>query len=404
MKRRIGLLFGGMSTEHRISCRSAYHIWCGLEAAGYDVAAVGITETGEWLPFEAPPARMLEPDWPEAAGRAKPSPDASAEGARGGFHPRRTLEALFGGPVSLIWPAVHGVNCEDGVLQGFLEMSGIPYVGSSVLASSVGMDKITTKRLCEGAGIEVTPWLEVRREDIRAAREALADGKRPAMLDRFRDTLGYPCFLKPANGGSSVGTAVARDESELLDALSMSAQYDPTVLAETFIDARELEVAVIGNRIPTVSEVGEIVKAEGIQYYDYEAKYLSEDASGLAIPAELPDEVTERIRRNAATVYTCLGCEGLARVDFFLDRRSGKVLFNEINTLPGFTSISLYPVAMARVLGSDEAVLKRLAELALERHDRRTRDVGDGYPSSREGASTPAASETAETKGGTHGG
>ena len=368
MALRVGVLFGGQSTEHKISCLSAYNITKGLLDAGYEVALVGITLDGDWFPFELPLSVLQQDNWAEQTEQALADQEQQQQVAsHNGFSPKETLFSLFRGKVDVIWPAVHGINCEDGVLQGFLELTGIPYVGAGVQASAVGMDKISTKKHCEHAGVPVTPWLEISRLAIEEAAEAVSTGQASELLSEIRSVLGFPSFLKPANGGSSVGTFVVNDDSELLPQLEACSEYDSVVLAETFVNARELEVAVIGNEMAVIAPVGEIVKSKDIQYYDYEAKYFSPDGSSLAIPADIPEDVAVKLQGYAEQVYHMIGCEGMARVDFFLDRDSDAIYLNEINTLPGFTSISLYPVAMALKLGSPKEVMIRMVELALDR-------------------------------------
>lgn len=367
MAERVGVLFGGQSTEHKISCLSAYNIAQGLQDAGYEVALAGITLEGDWLTFDLPLAVLHADDWAEQTRQALAGRESRRFEPQAGFSPKETLYTLFDGPVDVIWPAVHGINCEDGILQGFLEMTGIPYVGSRVLASSVGMDKIISKMFCEYAGIPVTPWLSAARTQIEEAADLVRTGQAAPLLEEIASELGFPCFLKPANGGSSVGTFVVRNDSELLEQLLACSEYDRVVLCETFVNARELEVAVSGNETLTIAPVGEIVKSADIQYYDYKAKYFSADGSTLAIPADVDPDIAAQLRAYAGEIYQLIGCEGMARVDFFVDKDSGSIYFNEINTLPGFTSISLYPVAMGQALGSSSALMTRMIELSLDK-------------------------------------
>lgn len=357
---KVCVLFGGVSTEHLISCRSAYSIMRALREAGHEVYPIGMTMEGEWLRFlasddcllgqgawEAPARKALAdaaPRMPEAKDLA--SPFAFLRYHCGGVRP------------DVVFPAVHGINCEDGVLQGFLEMCGIPYVGPGVLASAVGMDKSFSKMIFDAAGIPQVPSAVSRREAIR--QDAAAEA------ERLEKALGFPMFLKPANGGSSVGTTKAETHEELLKALHMVSSFDEKVLAERFVRARELEVAVLGNEKPEPAGPGEIVKDSEVDYYDYETKYFKPGAD-VVIPAEVDEATAAKIRELALRAYKALGSAGLSRVDFFLEEGSGKIYLNEINTLPGFTSISLYPMAWEKAGLEMPELLTRLCRLAIER-------------------------------------
>lgn len=354
------LLFGGASTEHEISQRSARNILAGLRAAGYVPRIVGITKGGEWLPFRLEDEALLAEDWEERARAALAGEAGLARGLdlRGGLSFRRLLETLAGGPVDLVFPAVHGVNCEDGVLQGLLELSGLPYVGSGVLAAAMSMDKIACKKRLELERIPVVPYLVCTREGLAADLAG--------EIGRVAAELGYPCFVKPANGGSSIGTGKAEDAAELGAALKAAAAYDRRVLVEAYIPARELEVAVMGNEAAVAAEVGEVaVQAEG-EYYDFENKYMNEEHARVSMPAPLAPEDSEALRALALRVYRTLDCRGLARVDFFKHKASGALYFNEINNLPGFTAISLFPQAFAHGGLELPELLRRLCALALE--------------------------------------
>lgn len=356
------VLFGGVSTEHLISCRSAAFILSGLRAAGFRVSTVGITQSGEWLPVALPDDAVLESDWADRAAAALREAGASAPALTAGtpFSMEAYLTALCGGSrPDVIFPAVHGINCEDGALQGILRWSGIPYVGSGVLASACAMDKVCCKVLAAAAGVPQVPHVVCTRSEL--------EQHLPAVIDRVAGALGFPCFLKPANGGSSVGTMAAADADELAKRLPEVARYDEKILIEAFVQARELEVAVLGNRTLLAAPVGEISTAGDLEYYDYEAKYFDPEAASVSVPADLDPALTEQLHRHARTVYAACGCSGLARVDFFLDKASGAVYFNEINTLPGFTAISVYPKAMAAAGLSAPELLRALCCLAVQR-------------------------------------
>lgn len=362
--KNILVLFGGVSTEHLVSCRSAFNIITGLRQAGYAVHRAGITKKGEWLRFLADDESIKADNWEEIARRTLADRRVFYAPS---MSPREFIVNVGGVEPDIIFPAVHGINCEDGVLQGFLEMSGIPYVGSGVLSSAICMDKATTKLLLEIAGIEQCNFTISHRYDI-------VDNLETEVL-RIEQAIGYPAFLKPSNGGSSVGTIKANDRDSLRQALPEVSVYDRTVIIEAYIDGRELECAVLGNLEPIASRVGEIVMGDNVEFYDYQTKYFSDTDSEAQIPADIDPALEEEIRAVATKAYLALGVKGLARVDFFLDRKTGKLYLNELNNLPGFTPISLYPKAFeAAGIPLDELVA-RLCEFALEEADAKRRRV-----------------------------
>ncbi len=363
MKRmNILVLFGGVSTEHLVSCRSAFNIIGGLRAAGYDVTKVGITKKGEWLRFLADDKDILDPDWERIARRTMADRRVSYAGS---LSPRDFIVNAAGVVPDVIFPAVHGINCEDGVLQGLLEMSGIPYVGASVLASAVCMDKAAGKQLLLAAGIKQCNFTISQRYDILKNLSA--------EIERIEAEILYPVFLKPSNGGSSVGTMGAKNREELAEALREVSEFDRTVIIEEYLDARELECAVLGNMQPVASRVGEIIVSDDVEYYDYQTKYFSDTDSEARIPADIDPALEEEIRRLAVKAFVTLGVKGLARVDFFLDKRNGALYLNEVNNLPGFTSISLYPKAFeANGIELDELVTT-LCNLAIEEKEAKAR-------------------------------
>ncbi len=353
------VIFGGVSTEHEISQRSALNIVSGLREAGLEPHIVGISREGVWLPFTLEDSQITNPDW-ESLARV-----ALNEGTKWptlnpmqGFSVKDFLESLAGSEIDVIFPAVHGINCEDGILQGLLELSGIPYVGSGVMASAISMDKLMCKKILSLVNIPQAAYVSCRREHIlnNVAFEM-------SFIER---ELGFPCFVKPANGGSSVGTAKANNLEELQLALEQAAKFDARVLVEEYIPARELEVAVMGNQTPFAAAVGEVaVQADGA-YYDYENKYLNDDGAQVKMPAELTEDEARELRALAIEVYKTLDCRGLARVDFFKHKQNGQFYFNEINNLPGFTAISLFPQAFAYEGIALPELLLRLCHLAEE--------------------------------------
>lgn len=362
MTKTILVLFGGVSTEYLISLRSAYNIIGGLRQAGFQVVRVGIAPaSGEWLRFDGPDEDILNDRWLEKAdsdARTRPvtMPVRS---------PRMFIESLCGCIPDCIFPAVHGINCEDGALQGMLTLTGIPFIGSGILASAAGMNKLHAKTIFRQARIPQCRYTAATRGDI--ARNAAA------VADRVAAVVGYPCFLKPNNGGSSVGTCRAGDRDALIAGLREVSGFDRIVLVEEFVKAREIEVAVLGNEKPRASVVGEVATSTQVEYYDYQAKYFLSDGATVMIPAPIEAVLATRVRRLAVKAYKALGCAGLARVDFFLDRVDNRLMINEINTLPGFTPISVYPQAFAASGMPLDRLLKKLCRLAIDRHRDNTR-------------------------------
>ena len=336
------VVFGGRSGEHEVSLASARAIMEALKGR-YEVVPVGITRSGRWI-SSGDPMRELESRETAASG-----PPARAE---------EKLPAATLGSVDVVFPVLHGPYGEDGTIQGMLELAGIPYVGSGVLASAVGMDKPTMKKIFAHHGLPQVRWLGLTREEWRTDEGS--------WLQEIETYLGYPCFVKPANLGSSVGINRATDADGLKLALETAAKLDRRLIVEAGVDAREIEVSVLGNEGVEVSVPGEIV-VKGNEFYDYEAKY-SEGGMELLVPADIPDETTEEVRRVARTAYEAVDAAGMARVDFFLERDTNRLLINEINTIPGFTPTSVYSRLWAASGLTYEELLDRLIRLALERH------------------------------------
>ena len=365
-KIRLGLIFGGRSAEHEVSLMSARSVLQAIDPDKYEVTLIGITKAGRWL-AGGDPLRAL------AAGE----PAATTEAALLGEPGKRELLGLSPAgdrlstvaELDVVFPLLHGPYGEDGTLQGLLELADLPYVGSGVLASAVAMDKAVCKQVLRAAGLPVVDWvLAVRPEIERAAAEVAA---------RVEAELGpYPVFTKPANLGSSVGVVKAHNRAEREAALRESARYDRRVLAERGVNAREIEVSVLGNtggaEAPRASVCGEIVPSR--EFYDYDAKYVDE-ASRLIIPAELPAATAEHARDCAVRAFQALDGAGLARVDFLLDRDTGALYLNELNTIPGFTQISMYPKLWEASGLSYRESIDRLIELALERQAEKDRTV-----------------------------
>lgn len=365
MTKRIAVLFGGVSTEYLISLRSAYNIISGLRAADYEVIRIGLTQDGCWYPFNGPDQAILDDTWQNMVEEDTVSARPEQDITQALHSPRGWLTALCGGIPDCIFPAVHGINCEDGALQGFMTLTGIPFVGSGILASAAAMDKLHTKRILRDAGIPQCAFMAAARRDIETDTKAV--------VKQVAAEIGYPCFLKPSNGGSSVGTRRADNDQQLYTALRYVCQYDRNVLIEPFVSAREVEVAVVGNQQTETGMIGEIVKSGQVEYYDYQAKYFSDDGALVQIPADLLPEVDRAIKDYASRAYRILGCAGLARIDFFIEHTSGEIYLNEINTLPGFTPISVYPKAFDAAGLPLSQLVSRLCLLAIDEHKNKAR-------------------------------
>ncbi|MCS7050204.1 MAG: D-alanine--D-alanine ligase [Thermomicrobium sp.] len=354
-KIRVAVIFGGQSGEHDVSLRSAQAILRHIDRERFDVLPIGITREGRWLVGGDPLRELaaysrlpLEPGdegMPPTAGRVQQS---------------TVPEPLWTGAVDVVFPVLHGPYGEDGTIQGLLELAGVPYVGCGVLASAVAMDKPTAKRLFASVGLEQARWLVFTRSAWM--------GERQQLIERVERELGYPCFVKPANLGSSVGVSKVRRREELVEAVERAGGYDRRILVEEAIDARELEVSVLGNDEPIASIVGEIVPSR--EFYDYEAKYV-DSGSRLLIPAPITVEQAETVRRMALEAFRVIDGAGMARVDFFLERPTGRILINEVNTIPGFTAISMYPKLWEASGLCFRDLITRLIELGLERFQER---------------------------------
>ncbi len=348
---RIGVLFGGRSTEHEVSILSARSIIGALDPQRFEVVPLYIDRTGRWLLGESLQRLIQAEDTqqyvylpPDPTQRALvPAARAAESGAR--------LP-----PLDVVFPVFHGLNGEDGTIQGVLELANVPYVGSGVLGSALGLDKIYMKRAFAAVGLPVVEYLPTTRRRFEQDPTTFAS--------EVEARLGYPCFAKFANSGSSVGTTKAHNREELLAGLRLAAGFDRKLLVERGIDARELEVSVLGNDEPEASVVGEVIPAR--EFYDYEAKYLDE-GSTLAIPAEIPTDSSEEIRAMAVQAFQAVDAAGMARVDFFLERKTNRVYVNEVNTIPGFTRISMYPKLWEASGLPYPRLLERLIELAIER-------------------------------------
>ncbi len=353
---RVGILFGGRSGEHEVSLASAASVVRALDPEKYEAVPIGITKDGRWLVGAG--AQKMLPEVLKSGQRVMLPPDPSAA----------ALMPVGEGPshssvrVDVVFPVLHGTFGEDGTVQGLLEMAGLPYVGAGVLASAVGMDKDVQKRLFEQAGLPVVKYLSIARSDWERHREKT--------LHEIAKNFHFPLFVKPATLGSSVGMTKVHDRSELPGAMDLAAEFAQKILVERAIAGREIEVSVLGNENPRASVPGEIVPHR--EFYDYAAKYL-EEGTRLIIPAQLTPQQAAKFQEYAVRAFHAIECTGMARVDFFLQRRPQKIFLNEINTIPGFTAISMYPKLWEASGIPYRELINRLIELALEQHREKAR-------------------------------
>ncbi len=362
-KLRVGILFGGRSGEHEVSLTSATSVLKALDPDKYEVVLIGITRDGGWrwgAPAGEADAKALR-DVLDQGKPVTPSVDPSHPGLVPLDSPSSSAGS-GGNVVDVIFPVLHGTFGEDGTVQGVLELAGIPYVGAGVLGSAAGMDKDVMKRLFRDAGLPVVPWVLVLRGEWE---------REPARVRRqIEREIGYPLFVKPANLGSSVGISRVAQARKLTAALDLAAEYDRKILVEKAVDAREIECSVLGNDRPQASVPGEVIPIN--EFYDYEAKYIKE-GSELIIPAKLTPRQTKQVQELALGAFQAIDGAGMARVDFLLDRKTGKVFVNEINTIPGFTPISMYPKMWEASGIPYPKLVDRLIELACERQQEKNR-------------------------------
>ena len=349
-KKRIGIIFGGRSGEHDVSLLSAASVIRAIDKEKFDLFYIGVTREGKWMAVPQVLGRDIDGDHDITADIIE---NGSWEKVAEDFNPGDLKKYI-----DFALPVMHGPYCEDGRIQGLFEMLDIPYGGCGVLASAVAMDKAISKELFEKAGLPVCRYELVTRRDVREDLEGT--------VSRVESSLGYPCFVKPANMGSSVGISKEAGREQLKAAIELALKYDKRIVVEEFIDCRELETAVLGNESPEAAAVGEILPSA--EFYDYNAKYCDGGASKLCIPAAVSEEMTEKIRRMAVKAYTVIDGEGFARVDFFIDRRTGKLYINEINTIPGFTKYSMFPLLWEAAGVKYGETIERIIELGYERY------------------------------------
>lgn len=352
-KLRVGIIFGGRSGEHEVSVASAASIFKHLDRTRYEAVPIRIEKSGRWV---------LGGKAPEALSAA-----AVIEGrATEALQPVEPSAVVSGSGLDVVFPVLHGPYGEDGTVQGLLELANVPYVGAGVLGSAVGMDKAVMKTLFAAKGLPIVPHLTVLRKEWLA--------QRPSIGDRAADELRFPMFVKPANLGSSVGISKATSAADFADAMELAFQFDRKVVIEAAVPhAREIECAVLGNDEPEASVPGEVIVTHPDGFYSYDAKYIDPDGASWKIPADIPTETAERVRGLSVEAFRALELAGMARVDFFLDGKAGALYLNEVNTIPGFTTISMYPKMWEATGLAYPDLLHRLIALALERHEEKQR-------------------------------
>ncbi|WP_010236175.1 D-alanine--D-alanine ligase family protein [Clostridium arbusti] len=342
MKKKIAILFGGKSTEHEVSRVSASAVLRNIDISKYDVYPIGITKSGEWFEYTGSVEKIENGQWEKDEYYKKPEGQA----------------VLFNKEVDVVFPVLHGLCGEDGTVQGLCRLIDIPCVGPNVMSSAVCMDKVYTKYVLENFGIKQADYVVVTAIKYSENKDQI--------IKTIEEKLDYDVFIKPSNSGSSVGITKAHNKKELMDGIEEALKYDRKVLVEKAINAREVEVAVLGNDKPQAGVPGEILPAK--EFYDYEAKY--EDAeSKLMIPANMNDKELEKIKELATRIYTDLDCAGMARVDFLVDKVTSEIYLNEVNTIPGFTKISMYPKMWEAAGKSYKDLISELIEFAVERNN-----------------------------------
>lgn len=374
---RVGIIYGGRSGEHEVSIESARSVLAAIDPILYDVLPIGVTQEGAWHVVE--PTALLEgrlDEGPRLLASADPARQVLSVPARSELQTTALTSGLSpeerGLGLDVAFPLIHGTFGEDGCIQGLLELAGIPYVGAGVLGSAVGMDKIVMKSVFVAEGIPVAPYMGVTRADWEHRPKAVAG--------QLAERIGYPCFVKPANLGSSVGISRVANAGRLGAAMDSAAEFAARIIVEGAVDARELECGVLGNDAPEASVVGEVLIAR--DFYDYEAKY-HDQRTRFAIPAEVPNRIADEVRQLAVRAFRAVGASGMARVDFFLDRKGDALYLNELNTIPGFTTMSAYPRLWEASGVPYPELINRLIRLAFGRHADQARNrtrYGGGEP------------------------
>ena len=354
---KIGILYGGRSGEHEVSLCSAASVLSSLDREKYEVCAIGIDRDGRWH-VQDEPEIIDDKDFGKVLKLEKVGNWLVNHFEKDNKLYLYDIENNREVCVDVVFPVVHGTFCEDGTIQGLLELAMVPYVGADVIGSAVGMDKDVSKRLLKEGGVPIVPWITVSREQW--------EREQSDVTTRILESIRLPLFVKPSNAGSSVGITKVKAEEQLNESIARAFLYDRKILVEKAVDCREIECSVIGNHSPEASVLGEVIPRH--EFYSYEAKYIDPDGADLRIPANLDESLAGRIREAAIKGYTILCCSGMARVDFFLENSSEDFYLNEINTIPGFTSISMYPKLWENTGLAYSSLLDRLIQLAIERH------------------------------------
>jgi len=346
-KINVGVLFGGKSGEHEVSLVSAYNVMNAIDRQKYEITKIGITKTGLWMIYQGADENIKNNTW--------------QSDTKNVIMNKADVNVALDN-IDIFFPVLHGPNGEDGTVQGYFEVMAKPYVGCGVFASSAGMDKVAAKVLFENAGIPIVPYISFFSEDWQSNKDEL--------IEKIQGHLGYPMFIKPVNMGSSVGINKVKNKENLINAVDNALKYDNKVLAEKFINAREIECAVLGNYHAKASTAGEIIPSR--EFYDYASKYLDGDESKIEIPADISEEQMNLIKAYALKAFKAIDGSGLSRVDFFIEKENGDIYINEINTMPGFTQISMYPKMVLYDGMSYKELIEDLIKLGFERHEKRT--------------------------------
>lgn len=354
-KIKVGILFGGKSAEHKVSLQSAKNVFEAMDKEKYEPVLIGVSKAGKWL-LNSDSRFLLGGSNPKLVRHNRETSRNIALVPQSGGKITNLDSRQPDKGIDVIFPVLHGPFGEDGTVQGLLKLANVPFVGAGVLGSAVGMDKDAMKRLMREAGISTAKFLAARENNV------------PAFGDAVKN-LGLPFFVKPANLGSSVGVSKVRSEEEFMPAVHRAFQYDRKILLEEYVEGREIECSVLGNDDPVASIPGEVILSSNHNFYSYEAKYIDERGAALEIPAKLPPAIVKKIQEIAVKTFKILGCEGMGRVDFFL-KKDGAVVVNEINTIPGFTAISMYPKLWEASGVSYAQLIDKLIQLALERFEK----------------------------------
>jgi D-alanine-D-alanine ligase len=364
-KIRLGVIYGGKSSEHEVSLRTALSIMKAVDPNKYEITPVYVRLDGQWVKGQPTSGQLQSVDTLRlTSGEIESVSDEKSEVQALTAVPKASPVLAFGREIDVIFPVIHGPNGEDGTLQGMLELANIPYVGAGVMASAVGMDKWMMKTVFAQSNLSQVKYVGVLRSRW--------ENEPNRVLEQIEAELGYPCFVKPANMGSSVGISKAKNRAELEEALQFAAKFDRRIIVEQFVKGRELEIGVLGNEELITSVVGEVIAAK--EFYDYEAKYKGAGTE-LQIPANVPQHVVEGITEMAVTAYQAIDASGLSRVDFFWDEENDKLYINELNTMPGFTPYSMYPMLFQAAGISYGELIDRLVQLAIERHEDKQRNI-----------------------------